>query len=507
MRSKSRWGRGEPVAESTTLDDYDLINCLATGNSTQVWEVKQKSSGQQFAMKLLLPEAFKDPEQKASLKHEATVGKLFDHPNIIRIFDLVMSKKQGYFIMEFFRSVNLKQMLRGERPAVQARLKKILEGLTQALAHMHEKGWIHKDIKPDNILLTKGSEVKLIDFSLASKPSGGLTKLMGGSKSMVIQGTRTYIAPELIRRKPLTVSADVYSLGITFYEVVTGRPPFVHSNPNELLMAHVKDSPERPSGFNSNITPEADALIMRMLSKKPEGRPGSMQELFAEVRNLKIFKEDPEEHAKEQAKKAEDKFQDSMDSRLDSRSDAGRDRSAAPAPAKAKPKVLATSVGKPAALPPSKAQAPAAAPAAAAPQMPPGYPPPGYPQQFPPGYPPQMPPGYGYPPGYAPPPGAAVPPGAAPPGWPPGYPPQMPPGYGYPPGFVPPAAAPPVPAVTVPAAPQAPVAAQPPSAPAGLVPPKPSGAPLAAPPPPHAAALDEEDEENLPLMTELPEVM
>lgn len=480
------------MAESTTFDDYDLINCLATGNSTQVWEVKQKSSGQTLAMKLLLPEAFKDPEQKASLKHEATVGKLFDHPNIIRIFDLTLTKKQGYFVMEFFRSVNLKQMLRGERAAVQSRLKKVLEGLTQALAHMHEKGWIHKDIKPDNILLTKGSEVKLIDFSLARKPSGGLTKLMGGSKSMVIQGTRTYIAPELIRRKPLTFAADIYSLGITFYEIVTGRPPFVQSNPNELLMAHVKDTPERPSGFNSNVTPEADALIMRMLSKKPEGRPGSMQELFTEVRNLKIFKEDPEEHAKEQAKKSEDKFLDSMAARLDSRTDAGRDKSAAPAatPAKAKPKVLATSIGKPATPPAAKTPTAPAAPVAAAPQMPPGYPPPGYPQHFPPGYPQQMPPGYGYPPGYVPPPGAPQP------GWPPGYPQQMPPGYGYPPGYAPPAAVP-----------QVPVAAPPPSAPEGLVPPKPSGAPVAPAPPPSAAQPEEDDEENLPLMTELPEVM
>lgn len=474
------------MSEVTVIDDYELtMPPLATGNATQVFEVKQKSSGQQFAMKLLLPEAFADLEQKKSLKHEATVGKSFDHPSLIRIFDLVMSKTQGYFIMEYFRSVNLKQMLRGERSVAQGRIKKIIESLSQALAHMHEKGWLHKDIKPDNILLTKGGEVKLIDFSLAGKPSGGLTKLMGGSKSIVIQGTRTYISPEMIRRKPITFSADIYSLGITFYEVLTGRPPFIHGNPNELLMAHVRDTPERPSGYNPNVTPEADALVMRMLAKDPKGRPATMQDVYTEIRSLKIFKEDPEEYAREQAKQAEDKFQDSMASRLDSRTDAGRDKSA-PAPA---PKPKPAPPPKPAAAKPA-----APAPAASAPQpaMPPGYPPPGYPQQYPPGYGQPMP--------YYP-QGVPVPQGQ--PQWP-AYPQQMPPGYGYPPGYpMPPGAVPPgmmpgqpVPPPTAMPAPQAGPAAQPPAA-----------GPVAAPAQPAARPAEKDEEEDLPLMTELPEIL
>ncbi len=366
------------MADTTVLDDYELINCLATGNSTQVWEVRQKSSSQTFAMKLLLPEAFEDSEQKKSLKSEFNIGKALEHPNLIRMFDMVVNKQYGYFIMEYFRSTNLKQMLRTERPAVQARAKKILEGVALALAHMHEKNWIHKDLKPENILATKGSEAKVIDFSLASRPSGALTKLMGGSKSMVIQGTRTYLAPELIRRKPLTVAADIYSLGITFYEICAGRPPFVHGNPNELLMAHVRDTPEKPSGYNPNVTPEADGFIMRLLSKKPENRPATMSDVAAELRNLKVFKEDPEEHARNRAADEKQRHDDSVDSRLDSRADAARDKSAPPPP-KPKPQPVPQVSTKPAAKP---APAPAAAPPVAQ-QAPPGYPPPpaGYPQQ------------------------------------------------------------------------------------------------------------------------------
>lgn len=484
------------MAETTVLDDYELLNCLATGNSTQVWEVRHKSNGQSFAMKLLLPESFTDAEQKKALKAEYAVGKSLDHPNLIRFFDLTVTRDHGYFIMEFFRSANLKQMIRGERAAVQSRAKKILEGVALGIAHMHEKNWIHKDLKPENILATKGSEVKVIDFSLASRPSGALTKLMGGSKNMVIQGTRTYLAPELIRRKPLTVAADIYSLGITFYEICTGRPPFIHGNPNDLLMAHVRDTPEKPSGYNPNVTPEADAMILRLLSKKPENRPKSMMDVAAELRNLKIFKEEPEAHARELATKAQEKFDDSIAGRLDSRSDAARDKTAPPPPPKPKPKpappVTARQPAKPA---PKEPAAPA--PVAAAPQMPgypPGYPPQPFPGQYPPGYPQPMPYFPGMPPSGMPQGMPAA--GQAPPGWPQGYPlQQMPPGFAFPPGY--PAAAGAVPAA-------APPATAAPAPPAAVAPAPPS--PAKSPPAP-APAPAVEDEDSLPMMTELPDVL
>jgi serine/threonine protein kinase len=470
------------VSDATVIDDYELKNdgCIATGSATQIWEVRQKSSGQVFAMKLLLPEAFANSEHKKALKNEATIGKSFDHPNLITIYDLVVGKQHGYFIMEFFRSVSLKQMIRTERAGVQSRVRKIIECISQALAHMHEKNWIHKDIKPDNILVTKGSEVRVIDFSLSSRPSGALIKLMGGSKGMVIQGTRTYLAPELIRRKPLTFAADMYSLGITFYEILTGRPPFIYGNPNDLLMAHVRDIPEKPSGYNPNVAPEADALVMRMLAKKPEDRPKSMMDLYAEIRTVKLFKQDPEEHAREKAEKAEQDHKQSVDSRLDSRMDAGRDKSAPPPPKPVKKKPAPTATLKePTPAPPPQMQAP---------QFPQGYPPPGYAQPM----------------AYYP--GASMPgQPAMPPGWPAGYPQQQfPPGYAPPQGYAPPAGypasalTPPLPpsaAVIAAAAASAPVVTQ------GAAPPPP------APPPPLPVDSEYVNEDELPMMTELPDVM
>ncbi len=454
------------MSEATSnVDGYELINCIATGNVSQIWEAKQVATGQTVAMKLLLPESLADPEQKAALKHEAAVGKSFDHPNLIKVFDVSVKKKHAYFTMELFRAPNVKTMLRNELVAVQARSKKIFECTAQALAQMHEKGWVHKDVKPDNILTTKASEVRLIDFSLATRAATAVTKMLSSKKRTIIQGTRTYIAPELIRREATTPAADIYSFGITLYEVLTGRPPFIHRNPDELLMAHVRDRPEKPSGYNHNVSSEADALIARLLAKKPKERHANMQEVFAELRSIKLFKTDVEEFAKARDQAADTRFKDSMGHRLQSRTDAERTpeerRAAAEEAAKRKAKVAKRAATAKKGAAPAQSAAPVPAPPAYPPAgyPPPGYPPPGYP---PPGYPAPLP-GYpampGYPPGYPPPgimPGMPVPPGYIPAGLPPQYAPGAPPipvGVPTPPAAPPgpvPRPAPPTPAPTTP---------------------------------------------------------
>jgi serine/threonine-protein kinase len=485
---------------SQLIDDYELLNCLATGNISQIWEVKQVSTSQTLAMKILLPETLKESEHKSALKHEIVVAKSVDHPNIIRLVDSKLSKTNAYFVMEYFRAPNLKSMLRSDLTGARMRLKRIMECVTQALAHMHEKGWVHRDIKPDNILVNKGSEVRIIDFALSAHPKSMIGKLLSSKRRTVIQGTRTYLAPELIERKPLSISADIYSLGVTFYEVLTGRPPFVSGNPNELLMAHVRDTPEKPSGYNENVSPECDLLVMSMLAKKPEKRPGSMQEVFAAIRNMKFFKGDVEEMARAAAEAAEDKFSKSMAARLDSRTDAGRsdDERAEYA---AETKRLAEIRKKQREIAERKAKkkegggdpmkAPAAQPGAPAPM--PSYPMPGYGMPMP-GMPmPGMPmPGMGIPVPGMPMPGMPMPGYPFPPG---GFPP---PGYGGPPGAMPgmpPAAVPPQGAQ-----PGRPASGQP--APATPAKPAAPAAPVKRPPPPAKPDLD-----DIPLMDELPDVL
>ncbi|TWT52200.1 Serine/threonine-protein kinase PknB [Thalassoglobus neptunius] len=361
------------MADQDKIDDFELVNCVATGGVTQIWEVKRAGSSQPLAMKLMLDEALKDPAHRQALKHEASVGKSMQHPNIISIFDVKLTKKLSYYTMEYFRSGNLKGLIRNDLPQAKARVKSLMEALAQALGYFHEKGWIHRDIKPDNVLMSKGGEVRLIDFSLASRPSNVILRAMTKKSRVSIQGTRTYIAPELVRREAITPSVDIYSLGILLYETLIGNPPFRTANPNDLLMMHVRDKPARPSELDDNITQEADNLVMRMLGKKPKDRHANMQEVYAEVRNLKFFKEDPVKVAKERADALAAGDAQAQEDRLNSRRDAERDRSKdgerKPAP-KPKPKPILAKETKPQPKPEQQPAAPQQQPGAPWGQMP-----------------------------------------------------------------------------------------------------------------------------------------
>ena len=123
-----------------------------------------------------------------------------------------MTKKRAYIVMDYFRAPNLKMQLAADGVSVQIRVVRLFEQLCQALGYMHDLGWVHRDIKPDNILFNKASELRLIDFSLSTKAAGAMSKLIGG-KEKTIQGTRTYISPETILKAPAIAAIRYLQLG------------------------------------------------------------------------------------------------------------------------------------------------------------------------------------------------------------------------------------------------------------------------------------------------------
>jgi serine/threonine protein kinase len=272
------------------IGGYRLQNLMMTGQTSQVWEVVEVSSGRHFAMKLLLPEKAREQQHRSFLLHEAEVGKKLAHPNIIKIIDIIKHPKNPYFVMEFFPAGSLKvRMMRKQREFIREHTPSILKQTATALAYMNSSGWVHRDVKPDNILVNSAGDVRIIDFALAQRiqrPSFFSKFFRRKSK---VQGTRSYMSPEQIRGQPLDGRADVYSFGASAFEIVTDRPPFRASSSHELLTKHIAEKPPSPQMYNREVTDEFAALVMRMLAKKREERPRDFHEVLMALRTMKVF--------------------------------------------------------------------------------------------------------------------------------------------------------------------------------------------------------------------------
>jgi eukaryotic-like serine/threonine-protein kinase len=170
-------------------------------------------------------------------------------------------------------------------------LPKVVEQMAESLGYFHQKGWVHRDIKPDNFLVSDEGQVKLIDFALARKQRSSLIKLFAGRTK--VQGTRSYMAPEQIRGAPADLRGDIYSFGCVLHELMAGKPPFTGVNSDDLLMKHLRSSPPPIESFNDNITPEFAQLIRKCMAKKPSTRPQSMNEFINEFHMMRMFKRTP----------------------------------------------------------------------------------------------------------------------------------------------------------------------------------------------------------------------
>src|SRR5258708_30336971 len=212
------------------IGGYRLLNCMMTGQSSQVWKVVEIASHRHFAMKLLLPEKAKERDQRKLLMHEAAVGKELSHPNVIRIVAIGDEKEHCYYVMEFFPAGSLKIRLNLKQFAfIKERCLSILKQAAIAMAYITTSGWVHRDIKPDNMLVNSAGELRIIDFALAQRiqTDSVFSRMVRRFKSKAnVQGTKSYMSPEQIRGTVVDGRADIYSFGASCYALPTHRPPF-----------------------------------------------------------------------------------------------------------------------------------------------------------------------------------------------------------------------------------------------------------------------------------------
>lgn len=285
---------------NTTLNGYRLRSLLQTGQTSQVFEVVELKSNRHFAMKLLLPESAESPEHRRTLFNEAEVGVELRHANVIQIVKVSKAKDTPHFIMEFFPSGSLRLRLQAKDFAfIKEHSRKIFKGAATGLAYMNATGYIHRDVKPDNILVNSLGDTKIIDFAITKKIPKGFAKWF--YKRGKPQGTPSFMSPEQIRDEILDARADIYSYGCTLFELTTGRPPFRGTSQNDLLSRHFSEKPAPPSAYNSDITDEFSAFVLKMLAKKKTDRPANFHEVLIELRKVRqIYKSLPEKQVEEE---------------------------------------------------------------------------------------------------------------------------------------------------------------------------------------------------------------
>jgi len=281
------------AAQIQFVGKYRLFHLIRGGAFYEIWAVRPPADNTVYAMKWLPKGSHYTREHIGGLRHEYVVGSSLDHRACIKTYEYENTSNGAYMLLELFKTLNLKQqVISGGNKKLFYRATEILTEAAAGLAHLHERGWIHRDIKPDNFLLSDDNVVKLIDFNLAQKPAGALGKLFGGRSK--VQGTHSYMSPEQIRGQTLDVRTDVYSFGCMVHEFFTGKPPFTANTPTELLQRHISSKPPDLTVVDKNITPEFAKYVQSMMAKDVAARPANMKDVMMEIKTQKIFYNRPQ---------------------------------------------------------------------------------------------------------------------------------------------------------------------------------------------------------------------
>ena len=268
------------------LGPIKLVQQIGLGKHCQVWEGLDTKARKKVAVKVIVPAMAKDAGQRKLLDHELKVAGSLDHPTIIKIDRLSEEGGLPHLVMEYFPAANLKKQIAAGVEALAPKLQRIVTETALALDHMHARGWVHRDVKPDNILAAEDGQVKLIDLAIAAKASGFLGKLLG-SKTPA-QGSPSYMSPEQIRGEALDARSDIYSFGCVIFELIAGRPPYTGADTNDLLNKHVSAVVPAVDAFNKSATTGGAKYLRQMLAKKPSDRPASMKEVLQQLRSIRL---------------------------------------------------------------------------------------------------------------------------------------------------------------------------------------------------------------------------
>ncbi|MGW7351397.1 Stk1 family PASTA domain-containing Ser/Thr kinase [Streptomyces sp. NPDC054784] len=263
---------------------YELGSVLGRGGMAEVYLAHDTRLGRTVAVKTLRVDLARDPSFQARFRREAQSAASLNHPAIVAVYDTgedyVDQVSIPYIVMEYVDGSTLRELLHSGRKLLPERSMEMCVGILQALEYSHRNGIVHRDIKPANVMLTRGSQVKVMDFGIA-RAMGDAGMTMTQTSSVI--GTAQYLSPEQAKGESVDARSDLYSTGCLLYELLTVRPPFIGDSPVAVAYQHVREEPQPPSSFDPEITPEMDAIVLKALTKDPDYRYQSADEMRADI--------------------------------------------------------------------------------------------------------------------------------------------------------------------------------------------------------------------------------
>ncbi|HEU4383515.1 MAG TPA: serine/threonine-protein kinase [Anaeromyxobacteraceae bacterium] len=283
---------GTPLSQSAGLvglilgDRYRLLSRIGEGGMGTVFLAEHISLGKQVAVKVLRAEYSRDEELVRRFEQEARAASIIDHENVVDVVDFGRTPGGSfYFVMEALEGESLARLIRRDGALPVERALRILAQICQALGAAHSCGVVHRDLKPENVILVHRDDgadlVKVLDFGISKThgvPEGGRITRAGS-----IIGTPEYMAPEQAMGGPVDHRCDVYAFGVLAYEMLTGRLPFQGDSPLATLLKHQGEPPVPPSRIRPDLPAEAEAMVLRAMVKRPEGRQQDMAEVSLDL--------------------------------------------------------------------------------------------------------------------------------------------------------------------------------------------------------------------------------
>jgi len=263
---------------------YEIGELLGRGGMAEVHLGRDTRLGRTVAVKMLRPDLARDPSFQARFRREAHSAASLNHPAIVAVYDTGEDEFAGnpvpYIVMEYVEGSTLRELLASGNRLVPERAMEITDGVLAALAYSHQQGIVHRDIKPANVMLTRSGDVKVMDFGIArAVADSGATM----TQTSAVIGTAQYLSPEQARGEKVDARSDIYSTGCLLYELLTGRPPFVGDSPVSVAYQHVREEPAPPSQVDPDLPRNADAIVLKALTKAREHRYQTADEMRRDI--------------------------------------------------------------------------------------------------------------------------------------------------------------------------------------------------------------------------------